>query len=164
MKVGIDFDRVIFDTDRFNEYLKEEVEGLEHVEGGDVYDKNGNYVPEKHAQLCGIQVDDIYDAIDDLERFVFEDVGKLRELDHELVLVTRGRERFQKAKIRAAGIEDVFDQIVIIEEGTKNVEDIDFLVDDQNWEIEDAGVPGYVFDSGEDSIETIIEKVKDFNG
>jgi hypothetical protein len=32
VRIGLDFDRVLFDTDSFNKYLKENVEGLKHVE------------------------------------------------------------------------------------------------------------------------------------
>lgn len=159
MKIGVDFDRVLFKTDKFNEYLKEET-GLHHVEE-DVYDKNGCYSPEKHAKACGINPETVYDAIKDLNRFLYSDIDSLKKLkpEHELFIVTRGEEKLQKQKVKNSGADRLFDQLYIVQGAPKNVGGIDFLVDDRKEEIENAGVPGMVLDREKHSIEDLIEKI-----
>ncbi len=159
MKIGIDFDRVLFKTDEFNEHLKEET-GLHHVEE-DVYDENGCYSPEKHAEACGINVEEVFDALKDLNQFLYPDVDKLKQLkqSHELVIVTRGEEKFQKEKIKNSGVQRLFDQLYIVQAASKDVVDIDFLVDDREEEIENVDVPGIVFDREKQDLEDIIEEI-----
>lgn len=161
VKIGFDFDRVLFKTDEFNEFLKEET-GLYHVEEN-VYDENGCYSPKKHAEECGITVEEIFDALKDLNRFLYPDVDKLKVLkqDHELVIVTRGKEKFQKEKIKNSGIQRLFDELYIVEDASKGVIDIDFLVDDEEEEIENAEVPGMIFDREKQGLEDVIEKISE---
>lgn len=156
MRVGIDFDRVLFDTDAFNEYLKEKA-GLRHVDA-DVYDEHGNYDPAKHAEACGVPVEKVYDAMNDLEQFLFDDVELLEKLD-DVVIVTRGEKGFQERKIHATSVLEYVDDFFVIEDGVKDVDDIEFLVDDREEEIERSGVPGMVFDRERHGIEDLIEKV-----
>ena len=161
MKIGVDFDRVLFKTDEFNEYLKEET-GLHHVEE-DVYDENGCYSPEKHARACGIAPETVYNAIQDLNRFLYSDVDSLKKLkpEHELFIVTRGEEKLQKQKVKNSGADRLFDQLYIVPGAPKNVGGLDFLVDDREEEIEDASVPGMVFNREKHDIEDVIEKIGD---
>lgn len=161
MRIGVDFDRVLFDTDSFNEYLKEET-GLHHVEE-DVYDEAGCYSPEKHAEACGIAVEDVYEEMNDLNRFLYSDVDRLRELkpEHELVIVTRGEEKFQRQKVRNSGAQRLFDQLLIVQGATKDVGGIDFLLDDRKKEIKEANVPGMVFDREKHDIDDFIERIRD---
>ncbi len=159
MKIGIDFDRVLFKTDDFNEYLKENT-GLHHVEGS-VYDEHGCYSPKKHAELSGIDVENVYEALDNLNQFLYRDVDELNRLkpEHELVIVTRGEKKFQKEKVRASGAHRLFDQIYIIQEGSKDIEGLDFLVDDREEEIERINIPGMVFDREKHSMKDVIDKI-----
>jgi FMN phosphatase YigB (HAD superfamily) len=159
MRIGVDFDRVLFRTDDFNEYLNEET-GLHHVDG-DVYDEHGCYSPSKHAELCGVEVEEIYDVMEDLNRFLYPDVDELNRLkpEHELVIVTRGEERFQKEKIRATGVQRLFDQVFIVQEGPKDV-GIDFLIDDREEEIERAEVEGFVLDREKADLSDAVQEVK----
>ena len=159
MRIGFDFDRVLFDTDSFNKYLKDET-GLYHVEGS-VYDENGCYSPEKHAEMCSIDVDTVYEAMDHLNQFLFSDIDDLRKLskDHELVIVTRGKEKVQRKKVKNSGAQRLFDELFILQEGPKDIVDIDFLVDDTEEEIEKVNVPGIIFDREKHSIEDVIEAV-----
>jgi hypothetical protein len=150
---------VIFDTDRFNDHLKEEVEGLEHVESSP-YNEHGVYSPKMHTEMCGIDVQRIYNAMEDLKEFVYEDASDIDSTDHELVLVTRGQKDYQKKKIEGAGIEEKFDKIVIIEKGSKDVADIDFLIDDQKGEIEKAELPGFEFDREHHSLSDALKEAE----
>ncbi|MFB6174448.1 MAG: hypothetical protein ABEJ87_00545 [Candidatus Nanohalobium sp.] len=162
MKIGFDFDRVLFRTDEFNEYIKEQA-GLHHVDA-DIYDSEGCYSPEKHAEACGIDVEEVYDAVKGVNRFLYPDIDELRKLkpDHEIVIVTRGEERFQKERVKASGANRLFDQLFIVQNAPKNVDGIDFLVDDREEELERSGLPGIVFDRDESSLEDVIEKVRSF--
>ena len=158
MIVGVDFDRVLFDTDRFNREIKEKT-GMHHVEA-DVYDDNGNYSPEKHADLCGVDPEELYEFVEEnASRFLYPDVGRLESIEHELWLVTRGKERFQKAKIRGSGVESLFEKIVVVEKGSKD-RGIDFLIDDREEEIENADIDGYCLDRSSETLGDAVEKVK----
>lgn len=161
MRIGLDFDRVLFKTDEFNEYLEEET-GLHHVDA-DVYDEEGCYSPKKHAKACEIDPEEVYDAIDALSRFLYPDVDELRRLkpEHDLVIVTRGEEKFQKQKVKATGAHRLFDELYIVQGAPKNVGRIDFLVDDRKEEVERSGLPGMIFDREKHSAEDIVERVRD---
>lgn len=158
MIIGVDFDRVLFDTDRFNEEMKEAT-GLHHVEA-DVYDENGNYSPEKHAEACDVDVDEVYSFVEEnIRKFIYPDVKALEELDHEIWIVTRGNESFQRAKIDNSGLEKIAEKVKVVEEGGKDV-GIDFLIDDREKELEMADLPGYVLDRGQETLKDAIEEVK----
>lgn len=159
MIVGIDFDRVLFDTDRFNEALKEAT-GLHHVDA-DVYDDRGNYSPEKHAEACGVNPEKIYSFVEDnVRKFLYPDVKALEDLDHEIWIVTRGEERFQRAKVENSGIEKLVDDVEIVENGDKDV-GVDFLIDDRRKELEMADLPGYVLDRSQENLSDAVEEVED---
>lgn len=158
MIVGIDFDRVLFDTDTFNEAMKEAT-GLHHVDA-EVYDENGNYSPRKHAEAAGVDPEKICSFMENgTGRFLYDDVDRIEELDHEVWIVTRGREKFQRAKIRESDVDEMVDRVVIIEDGDKDA-GIDFLIDDRKEELEMADLPGYVLDRSEETLEDAIEKVQ----
>lgn len=159
MKIGIDFDRVVFDTDSFNEYIKEET-GLHHVDA-DVYDEHGNYSPEKHAEASGVDVEKVYEIMEKgLEKFLYDDAEMLENIDqHSFVIVTRGEDKFQRAKIEASGADEFFDQIFTVQEGSKDVDGVKFLVDDREKEIERARIPGMVLDRERHSMEHVISFV-----
>lgn len=156
MRIGLDFDRVLFDTDSFDEYYKKET-GLYHVDA-DVSDQNGNYDPIKHAKICGVDKEKVWNALSDLENFVYEDVELLNNLDeHELVIVTRGNREFQKKKMQGSNIWNYIDEHTIIEEGPKSKAEIDFLVDDSIEELQNADVKGYHFERPEDTIQDLLD-------
>lgn len=158
MRVGIDFDRVLFDTDRFNSY-REEATGLYHVEA-DVYDEHGNYSAEKHAEACGVDVEDVYEKMNELEQFLYDDIEVLEQLEeHELVIVTRGQKRFQKHKLEESGALKFIENYEIIESGPKNA-DIDLLIDDREKEIDEVDVPGFIFDREVHGAEDIVDFVR----
>ncbi len=162
MIIGLDFDRVLFDTDSFDEYYKENVEGLEHVEAN-VYDENGNYNPEKHAEICGIPSENIWKALQNLERFLYNDIELLKELsDHTLIIVTRGNKKFQERKIKSSNSLKYVDNYKIVEKGPKDQVKIDLLVDDREKELERANIPGVKLSRPQESLKKVISKVEDF--
>jgi hypothetical protein len=160
VRIGLDFDRVLFDTDSFNKYLKENVEGLRHVDASP-YNENEVYSPEIHAELCGIPVERIYEAISDTSQFLYPDFKVLSDLDDEVVIVSRGEKEFQKAKIENSGVLEYVDDFYVIEKGSKDQVDIDILVDDTLSETERADIPTVLFKREEDDLNDAINKVKE---
>ncbi|MFB6244924.1 MAG: hypothetical protein ABEJ03_01100 [Candidatus Nanohaloarchaea archaeon] len=161
MRIGVDFDRVLFDTDSFDSALKEKT-GLYHVEE-DVYDDNGCYSPEKHARVCGIEPEEVYDWVTQAGEFVYNDYRALEDLkeNHELVLVTRGHERFQRAKIEASGVERVFDRIEVVKTESKDSVGIDLLIDDSEEEHDMTNVMGMLFDRDSHQVEDAVGFVRE---
>jgi len=161
LKIGLDFDRVLFDTDSFDEFYKEHVEGLYHVESPAPV-KHGVYDPEMHAEICGIPKERIWKVFEhDLSQFLYDDVELLDELDHELVIVTRGHEKFQKLKVKASGITEKVEEVVVVQEQSKDSVNIDLLVDDSEEEIERIDIPSIKVERPEEGLEKVLEKVNE---
>lgn len=162
MILGIDFDNVLFNTGEFDQYMRDNVEEMEHVEDPEPLDENGNYDPERHAEILGFDPEKIYSILHDLEKFIYDDVDALNELPEEveLLIVTRGNLRFQSTKIQNSGILDYVDDYVVVEKGSKEVEGIDFLIDDREKEHEQIDIPGMLFDRSKHSMNDAVEKVK----
>ena len=161
MRIGLDFDRVLFDTDSFDDFYKKHVEGLYHVEEPAPV-KHGVYNPDMHAELCDIPKDRIWKVFEhDLSQFLYDDIGLLDELDHELVIVTRGHEKFQKLKVEASGIAEKVEKVIVVQEQSKDSVDIDLLVDDSEEEIEKIDIPSIKINRPEEGLEKVLEKVKD---
>jgi len=157
MIIGLDFDRVLFRTDEFKEFLDEEVPGfLEH------YPSEGNYDPEKHAESMGIDVQRIFDVLEHAEDYLYEDVSELEKLreEHKLIVVSRGDPYFQERKIVDSGVVEHVDGYFIVEEEPKDDINIDFLVDDREKELEDVSVPGFLMKRNEHDISDIVRAVE----
>ncbi|MFB6213322.1 MAG: hypothetical protein ABEJ07_02045 [Candidatus Nanohaloarchaea archaeon] len=160
MIVGIDFDRVLFDTDAFDRELKESVEGMHHTEE-EPYDENGNYSPEIHAEILGIDADSIYDAAAEIaSSFLYPDAARLEQVPCEVVIVTRGEEKFQRIKVENSGVLGYVDSYIVIEDGDKELEELDMLVDDREEELDGAEIPTFLFDRKENDMEDIVEWVE----
>lgn len=162
MKIGVDFDRVLFKTDEFKELLKTNLDGFEETYE-EAHDSKGNYDWNKHVSLMDINREDYLDVFDRCSEFVYEDVKKLEKLKKEgfeLFIVSRGEEKFQKFKIEKSSVSSIFDDVFIIEEGQKDQVDIDFLVDDLEKEIKDVNVPGMIFDREKHSIDDLVQRVR----
>ena len=161
MRIGLDFDRVLFDTDSFDEFYKEHVEGLYHIEEPAPV-KHGVYDPEMHAELCGIPKERIWNVFEyDLNQFLYEDIELLDEIEHELVIVTRGHEKFQRLKVEASGIADNVEDVVVVQEESKDSVDIDLLVDDSSEEIERVNTLTVKIERPEEGLEKVLERLKD---
>ena len=162
MKIGLDFDRVLFDTDSFDDYYKNHVKGLHHVENPAPVEY-GVYDPEMHAELCGIPKERIWKVFEqDLSQFLYKDIDLLDKIDHELIIVTRGHEKFQRSKVKASGITEKVEKIFVVQEESKDSIDIDLLVDDSKEEIERVSIPSVHIQRPEEGLEKVLEKVKDF--
>lgn len=162
MRIGLDFDRVLFDTESFDKYYKDHVEGLHHVEDPAPVEY-GVYDPEMHAELCGIPKERIWKVFEqDLSQFLYRDMDLLDELNHELVIVTRGHEKFQRSKVEASGITGKVEDVIVVQEESKDSIDIDLLVDDSQQEIERVKIPSVHIERPEEGLEKVLEKVKNF--
>jgi hypothetical protein len=162
LRIGLDFDRVLFDTDSFDEYYKDHVKGLHHVEDPAPV-KYGVYDPDMHAELCGIPKERIWKVFEhDLSQFLYDDIDLLDRLDHELIIVTRGHDKFQRSKVKASNIADKVQKVFVVQEEAKDSIDIDLLVDDSSEELERIDVPGIMIERPEEGLEKVLEKVKEF--
>lgn len=164
MKIGIDFDRVLFKTEEFKEHLFNRFEDFE-----DTYkqaEKDGVYCPHRHAELMGTTVQEIFNELQNTSRFLYSDVEKLQQLQDrvEVVIVSRGDPVFQRGKIVDSGATDYVDDFHIVQDKPKDVVDIDFLVDDLERELEMTKIPGFLFNREKHSVDDIIRKVRQLDG
>jgi len=146
MKIGIDFDRVLFKTDRFKDHLFNRFETFEETYENAV--QNGIYRPQRHAELMDTTVEEIFDELKNTSEFLYEDVSRLQKLQEsfEVVIVSRGDPVFQREKIIDSGVKEYVDDFHIVQDKPKDTIDIDFLVDDLKQEIQRTDIPGFIFD------------------
>lgn len=157
IRLGLDFDRVLFRTDAFKKMLKERFEDF-----GETY-PDGIYDPEEHAERLGVDRDEILEVLEEAEKFVYSDVDLLEGLeDLETVIVSRGDPVFQREKIEASGVEELVEDVKIVQEEPKDVAEIDFLVDDREKEVERVEVPGKVLDRDSEDLSDAIEAARRF--
>lgn len=168
MRIGVDFDRVLFDTEQFKEYLEDEIPGFLDTYG---LATGEGYNPEKHADIMDIPSEKIYDTLDyESGRFSYEDVEELDKWtkEHEVVIISRGDPEFQGTKIENADLGFPY-HIVTGEakenpkqlgEGTLHPEEepLDFLVDDRDYEHENFEGPGYHFQRPEDQLSDVADE------
>lgn len=164
MKIGIDFDRVLFHTEEFKNHLLTRFEDFE--ETYKQAEKDGIYSPEKHAELMDTTVEEIFYELQNTSKFLYDDVSKIQRLQDkfEVVIVSRGDPVFQRGKIVDSGVKKYVDGFHIVQNKPKDVVDIDFLVDDLEEEIERTDVPGFLFNREKHSVEDIIKKVRRLDG
>ncbi|PSH01870.1 MAG: hypothetical protein BRC27_00675 [Nanohaloarchaea archaeon SW_10_44_10] len=81
MKIGIDFDRVLFDTDRFKKNLTEKFP--EFNETYNQAKKDNYYNLEKHAKLLGVKEEKLLAEMRKCEEYLYSDVKKLEKLNTE---------------------------------------------------------------------------------
>lgn len=168
MRIGVDFDRVLFDTEEFKQYLENEIPEFLDTYGlatGEGYD------PEKHAEIMGIPKETIYNTLDyEGGRFSYEDVGELERWadEHEIVIISRGDPEFQSTKIENAELAFPYhivtgkakDNPKQLGGGTLHPEEepIDFLVDDRDYEHENFEGPGYHFQRSKDQLSDVVNE------
>lgn len=163
MKIGLDFDRVLFNTDRFKKYLFKEIEGFDET-----YPQACKkvYRPEKHAEILGIEPGKIREVLDEAERFVYPDIEQLEKFpeDIQTIIVSRGDKKFQNIKIEKSGALEYVDGVFILHDKPKDFVDIDCLVDDRKEELENIEVPGFHFDRERHGLDDIRSWVDSLNG
>lgn len=166
MRIGIDFDRVLFDTEEFKDYLEQEIPGFLESYGlatGEGYD------PEKHAEIMEIEPDRIYDTLDySSGRFLYDDTIFLEELEkeQEVVIISRGDPEFQSTKIENADLGHEYFIVTGDSEenpkqlgnGTQHPEEnpLDYLIDDREYEHESFNGPGFHMERPQDNLADVI--------
>lgn len=159
MIVGIDFDRVLFDTKSFKFHLEKRFPRYIETYPAD----KQLYQPSIHAKRMGISVNQLMQEVKASNQFLRSDVSVLDQLvSHNLVIVSRGDKRFQLTKIEYSGITDVIDSIYIVQTESKSVAPIDILIDDRRDELGRAGLPGLLFDSDIHDMQSIVSFVDSF--
>jgi len=157
IKIGFDFDRVLFNTEAFKRHLNKKFSGF-----SDSYSSARNdegYDFRKHAKILDVEPQTVLSELKSAEKYSYEDVKLLEELDHKKVIITRGDQEFQRKKLEFSGILDHFSGFHIVQERSKDIEGIDMLVDDSQKELDRADIPGFLFERDKHSIEDIIEEV-----
>ena len=157
MKIGIDFDRVLFKTDKFKkEVLFSEIDNFQET-----YSQiDGVYSPKEHAEILDIPEDKILSCLDKASEYLYPDTELLRESSHEFIIVTRGDPVFQEEKVERSGALDFVENHVVVQEQNKDVDGIELLVDDLKKEIEDSGLKGYHFTRPEDSVKDLLDFIE----
>ena len=124
MMYFLDFDRTLFDTERFYNALE-----------------RGLIIPDDALSL------------DQLSSFLYADTLPFlkRHQDDTLVLVTRGERLIQETKVLNTLIEDFFDELLYVPEGSKGVAIEAYL----NAHPEQAGVPMFFLDDTIAELESI---------
>jgi hypothetical protein len=136
LRIGLDFDHVLFDTEKFKKHLFDEIEGFDESYG-EARDDRGVYSPSKHAELLGVSPAKLMDAVGYASRCLYPDVQDLERIEHELWIVSRGEKTFQAEKIRKSGVlEHVDGFTVVVDERKDEDTGIEALVDDREEELE----------------------------
>ena len=161
-RVGIDFDRVLFDTDGFADALKEEFSFKEKT---DAHYPGGLYDIRAHAESSGVDPEKVIEFAESTIRdFTFDGLHHFEELD--AFVVTRGLRWWQELKVRNSGVLDYVDGFVVVDhpdigERDKQVGDIDLLVDDTEDELEAVGCETFHYDHTQHTPRDIVEKASD---
>lgn len=166
MRIGIDFDRTIFDTDGFKQKLEEDFPGFS--ESYRDAKKNGVYRPGEHAERLGVDLQELFDGFRQAEAFIYDDtdvLARYQDSGIKLFLVSRGDKEFQRIKIKSTGVSELFDRTAIIsrpiEEAPKDsVIDMDLMVDDRREELEALDIPGVLVDPDRKDVRKVVEAIE----
>ena len=165
MRIGLDFDHVLFNTEKFKQKLFNEIKNFDETYS-DAKDGEGHYIPERHAEILGISVERIHEAICHADNCLYSDLDELKELSdkHELIVVSRGDPQFQTEKIEKSGILEYVDDYVVLKQGSKDeVANIDFLVDDSEMEHQLVNLSEdrkFLFKRPENNVKDIIRRIE----
>lgn len=166
LRIGIDFDRTLFDTDGFKEKLEKDFPNFSETYSDAKV--NGVYRPGKHAEILGIDLQRLFDEFRKADEFIYSDMEKLARYQNtgiSLFLVSRGDKEFQRIKIKSSGISDYFEKTAIISKSIDaapkdSVVDIDLMIDDRREELEAMEIPGILVDPERKDVEKVIEAIE----
>lgn len=135
MKIGIDFDGVLFNTEKFKKKLFEEVPNFDETYE-DAKGSSGFYSSSLHAEILDIPLNRILDSVGFASECLYSDLHLLKEIDEELWIVSRGDSEFQAEKIRQSGAVKFVEGFTVVQKRPKDAETgIDALVDDTKDEL-----------------------------
>lgn len=144
MKIGLDFDKTVFDTESFVQQMPTDPDVFKKA-----FEKaylSGEYTLEKHVDFLeeqGVSTDkdrlrQLYEKSPTYLRY--RDYLQELSANHDLYLVTRADTKgWQQRKIAASDAEQYFKDIFIVyDDSLKDVPELDVLVDDSREELEDV--------------------------
>jgi N-acetylglucosamine-1-phosphate uridyltransferase (contains nucleotidyltransferase and I-patch acetyltransferase domains) len=161
-KVGIDFDRVLFDTDGFADALKDE---FSFEEKTDAHYPGGLYDIRSHARSSGVDPERVIEfAENSIRDFTFDGLHHFEDLD--AFVVTRGLRWWQELKVRNSGVLEYVDGFIVVDHHSiaqrdKQVSGIDLLVDDTKEELEAVGCETFHYDHTEHTPRDIVERASE---
>ena len=167
MRIGIDFDRTLFDTDSFKQHLESRFPKFSDTYSESIDD--GIYKPRIHAEKMGVELEDIYSEMRNCRKFLFESIDKLEDLKDdstEIILVSRGDGEFQRLKIKGAKVDRFFDRIEIVSRSIDKlpkdkVVELDLLVDDRQEELDAVRCETIRSDPKNQNISELVEKIRE---
>ncbi len=153
MKIYLDFDRTLFDTDSFLNELYKIIKKYKIPIS--VFKKHKDKLKREGFNIKDILLSiekeysldqEIFNAIDNLIKkdaiYIYSDVIKfletLKERDYEIILLTRGNKDFQEEKINSSTLLDYFNQVIVTMKHKGDL-DIDYngiFIDDNLKELE----------------------------
>ena len=159
MAVGFDFDRVLFEPKKLKKKLQEEFPEFEKTYG-EFRDRVYHF--REHCESMGVDPDRFLDRVEELSKgCLYPDVEKVQELDREVVIVTRGEPMLQQAKIEGSGAMEYFDSYIIVEDMSKDIWEIEALVDDLEEELVDFSGVKVLFDRESMDLSDAVEMLKE---
>ena len=128
MKIYLDFDRTLFDTNTFLDEIYKLINKYDISKN--IFEESKIKLKEKGFNIYWILNEvkkkchfdkEIYDEINELMKnsfiFIYADVidflKKLKEKHYEIILLTKGNKEFQQRKIDYSKVKDYFDDIII---------------------------------------------------
>lgn len=156
MKIGFDFDGVLFNADK----LKKELDKCygNYFETYESYKVDGIYDFESHCEELGTSSADFLDKVQNLSKeCLYSDVGEVRKLTGEKMIITRGPQKFQEAKIIGSEVLEYFDDYKVVQERSKNFPKLDVLIDDTVEELYNFSGRKIHFDRKFSSMSDIVE-------
>lgn len=152
MKIGLDFDKTVFNTVGFIEEMPVEPDLFKRT-----FEQaylTGKYSVSKHAESLaeeGVEVDEsqIREVFNAAPKYLSTTPLQGVGAEHELYLVTRADAKgWQQKKIQAAGAEPYFRDIFIVYgDHRKDVPELDVLVDDNPDELIGVSEETRLYDS-----------------
>lgn len=163
MKIGLDFDKTVFDTGGLVEELPVDLELFKNT-----FEKvylSGNYTAERHAQELQdrgkeVSANRIKDVYSKAPNYLKTEVLEKASSKHCLFMVTRADTKgWQQQKIRAAAAEKYFHDIYIVYgDQPKDVPELDVLVDDNSEELVEVSEDTKLYD-GNRPLEAVLAEL-----
>lgn len=154
--VGFDFDRVLFKTDEFKRDIMDET-GL--VETDEKPYKNGLYDYAKHARLSGVEPQSVLETVRRIcGDYLYDDINQVKNVNQKVIL-TRGRQDYQRIKLEESGALEYFDDYAIFQQQPKDFDGLRFLIDDKQKELDRCPAPGFKLDRSKNRLKDCIKAV-----
>ncbi len=167
MKLGLDFDGVLFNSKLLKKKLDEKYDCFRdsYQEHKDNCLYNSIYDYRSQCEEMGVNSKEFLKTVRDISKnCLYDDIERLNDIDIEKIIITRGKRDFQRAKIEGSGIMEYVDDYRIVDGYySKNFEDIDILIDDTLDELYGFNGRKIHFDREEADLDLLITTLESFN-